>query len=91
MSERIELMKKARARMADDRDAFVKMLAGPFDRDNAERARNKFMELQAVVEALDRAIAGERATEDASQDSNANRDQRLVEMVGAPGLEPGTR
>ncbi len=60
MSEKIELMKKARARMADDRDAFLKVLAAPFDQVNAERARNKFIELQAIVEALDRAIAGER-------------------------------
>jgi hypothetical protein len=62
MTARIELLKAARTRMADDRDAFVKMLAGPFDRDNAERARKKFIELQEVVEALDRAITGEQAT-----------------------------
>ncbi len=60
MSERIELLKKARARMADDRDAFTKVLAGPFDRDNAERARNRFVEFQNVVDALDRAIASEQ-------------------------------
>jgi hypothetical protein len=62
MSSRLELLKEARGRMADDRDAFVKMLAGPFDRDNAERARNRFIEFQKVVEALDRAIAGEQGT-----------------------------
>lgn len=60
MSEKIELLKKARARMAEDRDAFLKVLAGPFDRDNAERARNRFIEFQNVVDALDRAIAGEQ-------------------------------
>lgn len=59
MSERIESLKKARERMADDRDAFVKVLAAPFDQNKAERARIRFLELQSIVEALDRAIAGE--------------------------------
>jgi hypothetical protein len=38
------------------------VLAAPFDRDNAERARNKFVEIQHLVDALDRAISGEQAT-----------------------------
>ena len=60
MSERLETLKKARERMVEDRDAHVKVLAAPFDRDKNERARNRFLELQAVVEALDRAIAGDK-------------------------------
>ena len=59
MSERLETLKKARERMVEDRDAHAKVLAAPFDRDKAERARNKFIETQAVVEALERAIDGE--------------------------------
>ncbi len=59
MSERLETLKKARERMADDRDAFAKTLAAPFDRDKAERARLKFVETQVVIDAIDRAIAGE--------------------------------
>jgi hypothetical protein len=59
MSERLETLKKARERMADDRDGFAKTLAAPFDRDKAERARLKFIETQAVIDAIDRAIAGE--------------------------------
>ena len=59
MSERLETLKKARERMLEDRDAHAKVLAAPFDRDKAERARNKFMETQAVIEALERAIDGE--------------------------------
>ena len=39
MSERLETLKKARERMTNDRDAFAKVLAAPFDRDKAERAR----------------------------------------------------
>ena len=59
MSERLENLKKARDRMIDDRDAHAKVLAAPFDRDKAERARSKFIEIQALIDALDRAISGE--------------------------------
>jgi hypothetical protein len=59
MSERLETLKKARTRMIEDRDAHAKVLAAPFDRDKAERARNKFIEIQMLVDALDRAIGGE--------------------------------
>jgi CRISPR/Cas system CSM-associated protein Csm2 small subunit len=61
MSERLEILKKARGRMIEERDTHVKVLAAAFDRDNAERARNKFIEFQTLIDALDRAIAGERA------------------------------
>jgi hypothetical protein len=61
MNERLETLKKARARMAEDRDAFAKTLAAPFDRDKAERARLKFIETQSVIDAIDRAILGELA------------------------------
>jgi hypothetical protein len=66
MNERLETLKKARARMAEDRDAFAKTLAAPFDRDKAERARLKFIETQAVIDAIDRAISGELAEPDAA-------------------------
>ncbi|MEH6952599.1 hypothetical protein V4R08_14935 [Nitrobacter sp. NHB1] len=61
MSERLDTLKKARDRMIEDRDAHAKVLAAPFDRDKAERARTKFMEIQGLVDALDRAIRGEQA------------------------------
>ena len=57
MSERLETLKKARARMTDDRDAFAKILAAPFDRDKAERARIKFIETQAVIDRLRTLVA----------------------------------
>lgn len=62
MSERLEMLKKARARMIEERDVHAKVLAAPFDRDKAERARNKFIEIQMLVDALDRAISGEEVT-----------------------------
>ena len=59
MSERLEMLMKARDRMTEDRDGYAKVLAAPFDRDKAERARNKFIEIQTLIDALDRAITGE--------------------------------
>jgi Spy/CpxP family protein refolding chaperone len=59
MSERVETLNKARARMVEDRDMHAKVLAAPFDRDKAEGARNKFIEIQVLFDALDRAISGE--------------------------------
>ena len=61
MSERLEMLKKARERMIEERDTHVKVLAAPFDRDKAERARNKFIEIQALIDSLDRAMDGEQA------------------------------
>jgi hypothetical protein len=61
MSERLDTLQKARDRMIEDRDAFAKTLAAPFDREKAERARLKFIETQLLIDALDRAIAGEPA------------------------------
>ena len=60
MSERLEMLKQARERMLEDRDGHLKVLAAPFDRDKSERARGKFVEFQALIEALDRAIAAEQ-------------------------------
>jgi hypothetical protein len=56
MNERLETLKKARERMIEERDTHAKVLAAPFDRDKAERARNKFIEIQMLIDALDRAI-----------------------------------
>jgi hypothetical protein len=61
MSERLDTLKNARGRMVEERDAHAKVLAAPFDRDKAERARAKFVETQGLVDAIDRAIAGEHA------------------------------
>jgi hypothetical protein len=59
MNERVETLKKARERMIEERDTHAKVLAAPFDRDKAERARNKFIEIQTLIDALNRAISGD--------------------------------
>ena len=48
--------------MLEERDTHAKVLAATFDRDKAERARTKFVETQSLVDAIERAIAGERTT-----------------------------
>jgi hypothetical protein len=60
MSERLATLTIARDRMIEDRDQFAKTLAGPPDRDRSERARSKFLELQTLIEAIERAIESER-------------------------------
>ena len=57
MNERLDTLQKARSRMIEERDAFAKVLAAPFDRNTAERSRLKFIETQQLIDALDRAIA----------------------------------
>ena len=60
MSERLDTLKNARGRMVEERDAHAKVLAAPFDRDKAERARAKFVETQVLIDAIDRAITGDQ-------------------------------
>jgi acyl-CoA reductase-like NAD-dependent aldehyde dehydrogenase len=60
MNERLAVLMKARERMLEDRDPFAKVLAGPQDRERSERARAKFVELQLLIEAIDRAIETEK-------------------------------
>jgi hypothetical protein len=60
MGERLDTLMKARERMVEERDAHAKVLAAPFDRDKAERARAKFVETQALIDAIDRAINGDQ-------------------------------
>ena len=66
MNERLEMLKKAHQRMIEERDAYVKVLAAPFDRDKAERARHKFIETQVLIEALERAVSAEERSAPAS-------------------------
>ena len=60
MNDRLAILMKARERMIEDRDPFAKVLAGPVDRDRSERARAKFVELQTLIEAIERAIRSEQ-------------------------------
>ncbi len=66
MNERLATLMKARTRMIEDRDPFAKVLAGPLDRDRSERARAKFVELQNLIEAIERAIRSEQQSAEAA-------------------------
>jgi hypothetical protein len=59
--EHIDNLQRARAKLIEQRRASVQMLAGPYERDT-ERARERFMEAQAAIEAMDRAIEDEEGS-----------------------------
>jgi hypothetical protein len=65
MNERLAILMKARERMIEERDPFAKVLAGPLDRDRSERARTRFVELQNLIEAIERAIKCEQQSAEA--------------------------
>ena len=54
------LLKTARERLVEDRQAFAKIIAAPFEREKTRDAREKFVDIQAVIEAVDRAIEDEQ-------------------------------
>ena len=53
------LLKTARERLVEDRQAFAKIIAAPFEREKTRDAREKFIDVQAAIEAVDRAIEDE--------------------------------
>ena len=52
-------LKRPRERLVEDRRAFAKIIAAPFEREKTVDARARFVELQATIEAIDRAIEDE--------------------------------
>jgi len=50
------LLKKARERLVEDRRDLARTIAAPFEREKTHDAREKFVDIQAVIEAIDRAI-----------------------------------
>ena len=60
--EHTDNLKMARAQMIEQRRAFTKVLAGPYDRGKTEQAREKFLEIQVAIETMDRAIEDEEGS-----------------------------
>jgi hypothetical protein len=54
--------RKGAARLIEQRRAFVKVLAGPYERGKTEQARERFLEMQTAIEAMDRAIEDEEGS-----------------------------
>ena len=52
--EHTDNLKKARARLIEQRRAFVKVLAGPYERGKTEQARERFLDMQTAIEAMNR-------------------------------------
>jgi hypothetical protein len=50
--EHTDNLKKARARLIEQRRAFVKVLAGPYERGKTEQARERFLDMQTAIEAM---------------------------------------
>jgi hypothetical protein len=46
------LLKKARDRLIEDRRDLAKTIAAPFEREKTRDAREKFVDIQAVIEAV---------------------------------------
>jgi hypothetical protein len=61
--QHVDDLKKARGRLVEDRRAFAKILAGPYERGKTEDARTRFAEFQVMIEAVDRAIEDEQGRE----------------------------
>ena len=61
--EHTDNLKKARAKLIEQRRAFVKVLAGPYERGKTEQAREKFLEMQTAIEAMNRAIEDEERSQ----------------------------
>jgi hypothetical protein len=61
--EHTDNLKKALARLVEQRRAFVKLLAGPYERGKTEQARERFLDMQTAIEAMNRAIEDEERSQ----------------------------
>jgi len=62
--EHTDNLKKARARLIEQR----RVLAGPYERGKTEQAREKFLEMQTAIEAMNRAIEDEERSQGSVHD-----------------------
>ena len=61
MSDPVEDLQKARSALVNDRRRFASVLAGTHPRGKTEEATNGIFQLQKAIEAIDAAIADEKA------------------------------
>ncbi len=63
----------------------TKVLAAPFDRDKAERVRDKFIEIQVLIDALDRIAGRHRIALSRSDYGKDGRGSGLGSGLGVTG------
>jgi hypothetical protein len=61
--EHTDNLKKARAQLIGARRTFAQVLAGAYERGKTEEVRERFVEIQAAIEAIDRAIEDEKRSQ----------------------------
>lgn len=66
--QHVDTLKVARDRLVDDRRAAAKVLAGAFEPAKSLEARKMIVELQTMIEAIDRAIDDEQGAADSIYD-----------------------
>ena len=54
-------LNKVRARMVENRRALAVSLAQPYQRGTTEQTQEQFMDVQAVIDVVDRALQDEKA------------------------------
>jgi hypothetical protein len=66
MTEHIDKLKAARDHMVEERREVADGLSKPYDREKTPELRRRIVELQAVIEAIDRALSDEEELEPGS-------------------------
>ena len=61
--EHTDNLNKARAQLIEARRTFAKVLAGAYERGKTEEVRERFVEIQAAIAAIDRAIEDEKCSQ----------------------------
>ncbi len=67
-AQHLDILKMARDRLVDDRRATAKVLAGAFEPAKLLKTRRAIIELQSMIEAIDRAIDDEQGAADSVYD-----------------------
>ncbi len=60
MDPNAEDLLNAREKLVEERRACAKVIAGPYRRGETEQARQRIVELQTVIDAIDRALEDEQ-------------------------------
>jgi hypothetical protein len=82
VNEHIEKLKGARRRAVVDRRNVTEALTADYKRGHTENMRSRFMELQGLIEAIDRSIADETQIE--SEESHVPDPGLTIKIIQQP-------